>query len=67
VPSVVGLDYQTAESMLRHANLNMRILANRYDLPLRPGFIVTQTPQASELVQHGTFVGVTVSRKHPEL
>lgn len=66
VPSVVGLDCQAAQFTLRNSNLNMRILANRYDLPLRPGLIVTQTPQAGELVEYGTFVGVTISSERPE-
>jgi hypothetical protein len=62
----VGLDCQTAVLMLHNSKLQMRILANRYDLPLRPGLIATQTPQAGELVEYGTFVGVTISIEPPE-
>jgi hypothetical protein len=31
VPVIVGLNYKTAEIKLRDANLNMRVLAKRYD------------------------------------
>jgi beta-lactam-binding protein with PASTA domain len=44
VPLVVGLNYKTAQKKLREANLNMRILAARRDLPLEPGTIIAQTP-----------------------
>jgi PD-(D/E)XK nuclease superfamily protein/PASTA domain-containing protein len=60
VPVVVGLNRQTAEMKLRAANLNMRILANRRDLPLEPGLVVAQTPQGGEHVDCGTVVGVTM-------
>jgi beta-lactam-binding protein with PASTA domain len=32
VPVVIGLNYKTAEIKLRDANLNIRVLANRYNL-----------------------------------
>ena len=63
VPVVVGLNYKTAEIKLRDSNLNIRVLANRRDLPLEPGLIVTQTPQGGEHVDCGTMIGVTVSGK----
>jgi beta-lactam-binding protein with PASTA domain len=63
VPVVVGLNYRTAEIKLRDSNLNIRVLANRRDLPLEPGLIVTQTPQGGEHVDCGTMIGVTVSGK----
>jgi len=66
VPVVVGLNYETAQTKLRDANLNIRVLANRHDLPLQPGLIATQTPQAGERVAWGTVVGVTVSAERPE-
>jgi len=44
VPMILGLNYKTAERKLRDANLNIRVLANRRDLPLEPGIIITQTP-----------------------
>ena len=62
VPVVVGLNYKTAQIKLRDANLNIRVLANRHDLQLEPGIIVTQTPQGGERVECGTVIGVTVSR-----
>jgi beta-lactam-binding protein with PASTA domain len=60
VPVVVGLSYKTAEIKLRDANLNIRILAERHDLPLEPGTIIAQTPQGGERVECGTVIGVTV-------
>jgi beta-lactam-binding protein with PASTA domain len=65
VPSIIGLTYGTAETTLQRSNLRIRILANRYDPPFEPGLIISQTPQAGEMVDHGTFVGVTISREDP--
>jgi beta-lactam-binding protein with PASTA domain len=66
VPVVVGLNYKTAQIKLRDANLNIRVLANRHDLPLEPGLIATQTPQAGERVDWGTVIGVTISAERPD-
>lgn len=66
VPYITGLNYGTAETTLLKSNLRIRILANRHDLPLEPGLIISQSPQAGELVDHGTFVGVTISREEPD-
>lgn len=65
VPIVVGLNYKTAEMKLREANLNIRVLANRYDLRLEPGTIIAQVPQGGERVDCGTVVGVTLSGEDP--
>ena len=61
VPVVVGLNYETAQIKLRDANLKIRILADRRDLPLEPGMIIAQTPQGGERVDCGTVIGVTIS------
>jgi len=61
VPLIVGLNYKTAEMKLRDANLKIRVLANRRDLPLEPGTIIAQTPQGGERVDCGTVIGVTMS------
>jgi beta-lactam-binding protein with PASTA domain len=69
VPSLVGVNYESAETKVRDSNLNIRILAHRYDLPNEPCTIIFQTPQAGERVSHGTFVGVVVSNRdwnHPK-
>jgi beta-lactam-binding protein with PASTA domain len=66
VPVVVGLNYETAQTKLRDANLNIRVLANRHDLPLEPYLIATQTPQAGERVDWDTVIGVTISAERPE-
>jgi beta-lactam-binding protein with PASTA domain len=63
VPSLVGLNYESAETKVRESNLNIRILAHRYDVPNEPCTIIFQTPQAGELVSYGTFVGVVVSSR----
>jgi len=61
VPALIGLDYKTAQIKARDANLSIRILAERRDLPLEPGTIIAQTPQGGERVDCGTVVGVTMS------
>ena len=66
VPVIVGLNYKTAQIKLRDANLNMRVLANRYDLQFEPGMIIAQTPQGGECVDCGTVIGVTVSGERLE-
>jgi len=58
---IVGLNYKTAEMKLRDANLKIRVLANRRDLPVEPGTIIAQTPQGGERVDCGTVIGVTMS------
>jgi beta-lactam-binding protein with PASTA domain len=63
VPSLVGLKYESVETKVHKANLNIRILAHRYDVPNEPCTIIFQTPQAGERVSHGTFVGVVVSNR----
>jgi beta-lactam-binding protein with PASTA domain len=63
VPSLVGLKYESAETQVHHLNLNIRILAHRYDVPDEPCTIIFQTPQAGEHVSYGTFVGVVVSNR----
>ena len=63
VPSLVELNYESAETKVRDSNLNIRILAHRYDVPDEPCTIIFQTPQAGERVSHGTFVGVVISNR----
>jgi beta-lactam-binding protein with PASTA domain len=62
VPSIKGLSYQDAETKLRASNLNIRLLATRYDLPLQPGLIIDQSPQPGEEVVYGYAVGVTITK-----
>ena len=63
VPSLVGLKYESAEIKVRDSNLNIRILAHRYDVPNEPCTIIFQTPQTGERVSYGTFVGVVISNR----
>ena len=62
VPALKGLGYEDAETKLHASNLNIRLLATRYDLPLQPGLIIDQTPQAGEEVVYGYPVGVTLTK-----
>jgi beta-lactam-binding protein with PASTA domain len=62
VPSLKGMSYEEAETKLHAANLNIRLLATRYDLPLQPGLIIDQTPQPGEEVDYGYAVGVTITK-----
>ena len=63
VPSLKGLTYEDAERKLHAANLNIRLLATRYDPAVPPGLIIDQTPVPGEEVAVGYFVGVTVNKK----
>ena len=65
VPVVVGLDYKTAQIKLQDANLNIRVLATRYDPSFEPGLIIAQTPQGGERVDYSTVIGVTLSAEDP--
>ena len=62
VPLLKGLSYENAETKLRASNLNIRLLATRYDLPLQPGLIIDQTPAPGEEVVCGSSVGVTITQ-----
>ncbi len=63
VPLVKGLTYEDAERKLHAANLNIRLLATRYDPAVQPGLIIDQTPAPGEAVACGYFVGVTIGKK----
>ena len=63
VPVLKGLTYEDAERKLHAANLNIRLLATRYDSALQPGLIIDQTPTPGEEVAVGYAVGITTSRK----
>src|SRR5215213_1048526 len=63
VPVLKGLTYEDAERKLHAANLNIRLLATRYDSALQPGLIIDQVPAPGEEVAVGYSVGVTISRK----
>ena len=63
VPVLKGLSYEDAERKLHAANLNIRLLATRYDPAVQPGLVIDQTPAPGEEVAVGYSVGVTVSRK----
>jgi beta-lactam-binding protein with PASTA domain len=63
VPVLKGLTYEDAERKLHAANLNIRLLATRYDSSLQPGLVIDQTPAPGEDVVFGYAVGVTVSRR----
>jgi beta-lactam-binding protein with PASTA domain len=63
VPALKGLTYEDAERKLHAANLNIRLLATRYDPAVQPGLVIDQTPAPREEVVCGYSVGVTVSRR----
>lgn len=62
VPAIKGLTYAEAETKLHASNLNIRLLATRYDLPIQPGLIIDQVPQPGEEVVYGSPVGVSITR-----
>ena len=63
VPALKGLTYEDAEKKLHAANLNIRLLATRYDPAVQPGLIIDQTPAPGEEVAVGYSVGVTTNKK----
>ena len=63
VPVVKGLSYEDAERKLHAANLNIRLLATRYDPTVQPGLVIDQTPAPGEEVAVGYSVGVTLNKK----
>jgi len=63
VPLLKGLTYEDAERKLHAANLNIRLLATRYDSAVQPGLIIDQTPAPREEVAVGYSVGVTLNKK----
>jgi|SRR5215213_847224 beta-lactam-binding protein with PASTA domain len=63
VPALKGLTYEDAEKKLHAANLNIRLLATRYDSAVQLGLIIDQTPAPEEEVAVGYSVGVTLSKK----
>jgi beta-lactam-binding protein with PASTA domain len=62
VPVVKGLSYEEAQTKLHASNLNIRLLATRYDLPNQPGLIIDQVPQPGEEVVYGYIVGVIITK-----
>lgn len=62
VPMLKGLSYEDAETKVRASNLNIRLLATRSDLPLQPGVVIDQTPQAGEKADRGCPVAVTITK-----
>lgn len=66
VPNLIGLDYKSAQTKVREANLNIRVLAHRRELPLEPRTIIDQIPRGSEHVDCGTVIGVTISGEDPQ-
>jgi hypothetical protein len=61
VPSLKGLSVEEAQTKLHSSDLNIRLLATRYDLPIQPGLIIDQVPQPGEEVVYGYPVGVTIT------
>ena len=63
VPVLKGLSYEDAERKVHAANLNIRLLATRYDPAVQPGLVIDQVPAPGEEVAVGYSVGITTSRK----
>jgi len=62
VPALKGLSYENAKTKLHASHLNIRLLAERHDLPLQPALIIDQTPQPGEEVVYGYSVGVIITQ-----
>src|SRR5215217_7253305 len=61
VPVIKGLSYQDAERKLHAANLNIRLLATRYDSAVQPELIIDQTPAPGEAVALGYSVALPLA------
>jgi hypothetical protein len=65
VPLIKGLDYESAVTTLHASNLNIRVLATRYDLPQQPRIIIDQSPAPGEQVDYNYTVDVTITDPGP--
>src|SRR5215212_5355063 len=52
VPSLIGLNYESAVTKVDGSNLNSRLLSHRYDVPNELCTIIFQSPQAGERVSY---------------
>jgi hypothetical protein len=66
VPSIKGLDYQSATKQLRDSHLKIRVIATRYGLPEQPNTVVDQSPAAGENVDYNYPVAVTITASDPQ-
>ena len=66
VPSLKGLDYETAAKQLRDSHLRIRVIATRYGLPEQPNTVVDQSPAAGEKVDYNYPVAVTITASDPQ-
>lgn len=62
VPDVLGKDRFTAEGMLNDVGLNIRIRGTRPSTDTKPDTILSQMPEAGQVVKAGIPVAVEVSR-----
>jgi len=66
VPAIKGLSYEDAAAKLRASNLNIRLLATRYDVPLQPGLVIDQVPQPGDEAVYGYPVGATIAAENSQ-
>jgi beta-lactam-binding protein with PASTA domain len=61
VPALKGLACEEAEKKLHAANLNIRLLATRYDSAVQPRFIIDQTPTQQPEVVAATLLALPLA------
>jgi beta-lactam-binding protein with PASTA domain len=66
VPDVLGKDRYTAETLLNGIGLNIRVRGTRPSTEKKPDTILSQLPEAGEVVKAGIPVAVEVSRAPKE-
>ncbi|HXD30619.1 MAG TPA: hypothetical protein VN643_05865 [Pyrinomonadaceae bacterium] len=65
VPALKGLSYEDAEIKLHASNLNIRLLATRYDLPLQPGLIIDQLHNLERRLITVTLLALSLLKRTP--
>lgn len=62
-PAIVGTQIQTAVVKLSEKNLNLRILAQKEDLDLPEGTILSQTPSSGQKIKPHQAIHIVISKK----
>ncbi len=62
VPDVTGVALHEAETTLRQKGLRSAVVAQRFDDAIPEGHVLSQTPEAGELVRQGREISLVLSR-----
>ncbi|MEW6243007.1 MAG: Stk1 family PASTA domain-containing Ser/Thr kinase [Bacillota bacterium] len=62
VPDVTGVALHEAETTLRQKGLRSTVVAQRFDKTIPEGYVLSQSPEAGEVVKHGREISLVLSR-----